>query len=143
MRGVRGDASSGWHSKMTGFLLAEKNARTGARLGRISDSLDGGQRGTMTGRRPLHDISAFQSARAYRKISHMPVGLHNLVYLPGNGKVRQDQGLEFTLHASSDQIFFPLKWHRSDLKHERVSRKKKHVKLNTVTSDPGLLHMWI
>lgn len=36
----------------------------------------------MTGRRPLDDISTFQSACAYHKISDMPVGLQLSVYLP-------------------------------------------------------------
>lgn len=36
----------------------------------------------MTGRRPLGDISTFQSACAYHKISDMPVGLQLSVYLP-------------------------------------------------------------
>ncbi len=34
----------------------------------------------------------------------------------------------FTLHGSSDPIpiFFPPMWHRSDMAHDRVSRKKSH-----------------
>lgn len=32
----------------------------------------------------------------------------------------------FTLYGASDPILFPLKWHRLELYHERVSRKTTH-----------------
>lgn len=53
--------------------------------GCISDSLDRSQRGMMTGRRPLDDISTFQSAFAYHEISDMLAWLQFTLYLPEIG----------------------------------------------------------
>lgn len=82
MQGVSRDTNTmsvfryGWHLKMTGFLFTKRNE-----LSCISDGLERSQRGMMTGRRPLGDISAFQSASAYQEIWGMLVWLQFTVYL--------------------------------------------------------------
>lgn len=70
--------------KMTAVLFIERNVKNdgnGVELGCITYGLERRQRGMMTGRRPLDDISTLQSAGAYHQILDMLVWLTLTVYL--------------------------------------------------------------
>lgn len=86
----------GWHSendRVAVLAPEEKNARAGLRPGRISDSLAGeAERGMMTSRRPLDDISAFQASSCTAQNIRHACGPEELSLSgTGHGKVRQDK----------------------------------------------------
>lgn len=58
-------------------------------------------------------------------------------------KMQSGSKAEFTHVIQVTHFWFSsLKWHRSDLQHRHVSGEKKHMNLDVVRSQSGLLHMW-
>lgn len=95
---------SGWHShndRAAVLAPEERNARTGVRQGRISDSLAGeASRGMLTGERPLQDISAFQSSACMpQNIRHACGAAELSLSGSGDGKVRQDKQCGLGAHC--------------------------------------------